>query len=195
MKKTLLVFALAAVAGVSVVAQQGSKWLGGSLTLGSTDNGSGTETSSFSIAPSFGYYLNDAWAIGIGVGYSSNTTETSNAETKSTGLTVNPFVRYKGWEIGKFAIFGQANLLYSSNETETTIGGVTVKADGSTTGLNVVPGLSYNLNESFALEMTAPSIFNYYSNSDNGPSGMSFLFNSGYSIQSYLLNPTFSFVY
>ncbi len=197
MKKTLFILAMMAI-GVSAFAQQGSKWLGGALTLNSSEDEDGLKSSGFSISPRFGYYLNDNWAIGIGFGYSTSTVENSEvSETNTSGIGIVPFVRYNCVEAGKFVFFGQAELGFMSYESEVDPSfGPNVKTEYSTTGLSLNPGVAYNINESFAIELNMPNIFNYYSYSgDRDGSGMSFAFNSGYSIQNYFLNPTFSFIY
>lgn len=200
MKKTLLILAVMAV-GISAYAQQGGKWLGGALTFNSSEDAAGLKSSGFSISPRLGYNLNDKWAIGIALGYSTSTVENSAiSETTTSGIGIVPFIRYNCVEAGKFVFFGQAELGYTSYESEfsTPVGSanVSTKTDYSTTGLNINPGVAYNINESFAVELIMPNIFDYYSYSgDRDGSGMSFAFNSGYSIQNYFLSPTFSFVY
>lgn len=200
MKKTLLILGVMAI-GVSAFAQQGSKWLGGALSFNSDEDAAGLKSSGFSISPRFGYYLNDKWAIGIGLGYSTSSVENSaTSETTTSGIGIVPFIRCNCVEAGKFVFFGQAELGYTSYESEftTQVGpaNVSTKTDYSATGLSINPGVAYNINESFAVELIMPNIFDYYSYSgDRDGSGMSFAFNSGYSIQNYFLNPTFSFVY
>lgn len=197
MKKVMISLALVIAMSFSAAAQQGSKWLGGGLTISSTDDGNDNTTSNFSISPRFGYYFNDKWAVGFGLSYSSTTQEdASSNEIKTTGLGLVPFLRYKCVEAGKFNFFGQCELSYTSYNREATTGPVTIKSDYKTTGLDIKPGVAYNINETFAIELTMPSILSYYSNSgDAEGSGMNLGINSGYTIESYLLKPTFSFVY
>jgi len=200
MKKIILFVFGVCVFALGAYAQQ-SKWIGGGFSYSSTDDGGDKTTSSFGFSPEIGFVLNDKWAIGGGLYFgTANDTPNTISETNTSKFGIIPFARYYVAQTGKFTFFAQAELPYQTNkvETKTTVGGgtVTTNVEYKSIGLNVSPGVSYDLNDRFALELKMPSILSYYSNSgDYKNSGFSFVLNDGMSIQRYLLNPEFKFVY
>lgn len=195
MKRICLVFGILVLASAATFAQT-SKWIGGGLTISSTDDGNDQTTSSLRITPTIGFVLNDKWAVGGALILGSGKQENGTTEIKTSEVGIKPFARYSLGESGKFAFFGQGELPIVSYKTETETPAANFDSKYSSVGLHVRPGMTYHLSDKFAAELLMPSLmaFNTYSGDAEG-SEFRLLFNSGYSIEDYLLEPTISFIY
>lgn len=155
MKKLFLTVALAAATLIGANAQL---FVGGNLGLNfSTEDGDGTiveteKSFGFNIAPKVGYSLNEKFSVGgiVSFGYDKNTTEyvdrdRGDTETATTSWGVTPFARYNFFTVGQFNIGAEAQL---------GIGGKSQKDEYSTFdfGLNIIPVVSWNISDKFALE-------------------------------------------
>jgi opacity protein-like surface antigen len=165
MKKQLLILALAIVCFSQAEAQL---FVGGAVSFsktgGSTENDNGTDdnpsVSSFAFSPYAGYFLNDKFAVGIGVGYGRTcTTEFdylgSDEDKKSIGSTISiaPFARYYFASFNKFSLFAEGHLGFAFIKEKVKYDGETT--DGpktSTISFNVAPAISYAFSEKFELE-------------------------------------------
>ena len=125
MKKTLIaIMAFGAVTfsnELSAQFESGSKFIGGAFEISSSGSkfksGSisieGNKTSSFTVMPTFGYFVGDNLAVGMGVGYTSSKTkdpEEKNDFSQSSVISFNPFARYYLVSEEKFGLFGQFSL-------------------------------------------------------------------------------------
>jgi hypothetical protein len=199
MKKMIFAMAVLTASVIGANAQNEGKWIGGGLSFTSADNGNNVETSSLSFFPSMGVFVSENWAIGGMLQLSSSKTENSGSsiEDKSSSFGLMPFARYYVGSAGRFSFFAQGELPIVSSKSEMKSSG-TVVSDSKHTmiGLQVRPGISAQISSRFAAELHMPRLFYFNSYSgDREDSSMGLLFNSGYSIDSYLLSPTIHFVY
>lgn len=169
MKKTILI--VAASLATLVASAQTKMWIGGNAGYNSstTDLSGDTDpkTSGGSFGPQFGYWVNDNIAVGLGLSYSSTTSENGSEggvlDYKSkdvTGFTVSPFVRYYK-KMDKFALYGELNIGIGSGKTSwsdvtnSTGGTVTVPdAETKSFALNVGPGVQYWFSDNWSMNTT-----------------------------------------
>ncbi|SRR6056297_909623 len=117
------------------------------------DNPSST---SFSFNPKGGMFLSEKLLVGLELSYSLSKSVTPGhpeVTDKSSSFGISPFARYYALNMGKFSIFGQANLGYSSSSSETTTGNTTTEGPKTNTiGLSAYPGLAYKLSDMVEIE-------------------------------------------
>jgi outer membrane protein len=128
-----------------------------------TDGSKKASEFNLNLSPQAGKFLSDKVAIGLGLNFGFNTTN-SNQDVerikKTTSVGVVPFLRYYAVTAGKFSVFGQANAGVAFANSNTTLGGNNIeKTKSNSISLNIVPGLSYDVSERLALE-TYINIFN-----------------------------------
>lgn len=179
MKKLLLAGAVALFGLSNAQIAKGTAYISGQVGYSQEENNNNdTKVESFRIVPTAGFFVGTNLAVGLGVGYASDKiTNTTNgsvpggsyvAETKETqsAFVVAPFVR-KYWTLAdKLYIFGQLEVpmefgQFKNEETSTaTIGSTTNttstsdKANYTSIGVNVKPGLDYFLNKNWSIEAT-----------------------------------------
>jgi opacity protein-like surface antigen len=143
MKKILMTLAAAFVA-VSMSAQV---YVGGTANL----NTHGSDSKTYSIAPEIGYQLDNQLGVGIKLGYGY----TKNAPTPSTTtLSVNPYLRYNFVEVGKVKVFVDGGIYFATSKQK--------EADANNMfGINVIPGISYNLTNKISIAAHANPIFSW----------------------------------
>ncbi|WP_129714992.1 outer membrane beta-barrel protein [Pedobacter sp. SYP-B3415] len=146
MKKLLL--SLVAVAGLAYGAnaqtEQGKIILGGNVGFNSTKaEGAPKSNVSFQVVPSVGYFIDNNFAIGTGVGY---TYSKEIAETEDQAFVVAPFARYYTDLSGQFKFFGQLSvpMAFGSSKDVNAAGDVGAKL-GTTTNIGVAlsPGFAF----------------------------------------------------
>lgn len=126
MKKFFIMAALA-VASMTASAQV---YVGGSLGFESSKaNSDADNLTSFSIKPEVGYNLDENWAVGIQLGYSSE--EEDKDFTKST-LEIAPYARYTFAKSGIASFFVDGGIQFVSYGSD---------AKGSTFGVGFRPGV------------------------------------------------------
>ncbi|MDQ0781970.1 outer membrane beta-barrel protein [Chryseobacterium sp. W4I1] len=175
MKKLVLAGAVALFGLSNAQIAKGTTYISGQVGYSQKENNNDdSKVESFKVLPTVGYFVGTNLAVGLGVGYKSDkTTETTNnslivSEVKNTesAFVVAPFVR-KYWTIAdKLYIFGQLEVpmefgqVKEEGTSTTTIGGTTTTASTSTKanytsiGVNVKPGLDYFLNKNWSIEAT-----------------------------------------
>jgi hypothetical protein len=144
MKKILMTLAAAFVA-VSMSAQV---YLGGSVGVNawSTQKLAGDKSeTTFSILPEIGYNINDEWAVGAVIGYSSDkfnglTDRLVGVTLSESAFTFDPYVRYT------FAKAGSVNFFVDGGVDFTTA----KKADWTGLAVGLKPGLSVNLSDNLS---------------------------------------------
>jgi len=175
MKKLVLAGAVALFGLSNAQIAKGTTYISGQVGYSQKENNNDdSKVESFKVLPTVGYFVGTNLAVGLGVGYKSDkTTEITNnslivSEVKNTesAFVVAPFVR-KYWTIAdKLFIFGQLEVpmefgqVKEEGTSTTTIGGTTTTASTSTKanytsiGVNVKPGLDYFLNKNWSIEAT-----------------------------------------
>mgnify|MGYP000853227709 FL=1 len=144
MKKQCLFLSLFVLSllSTSTFAQDHKMWIGVDLGFNSHKFGDADNTSQFSIAPTFGYHLSEAMAIGIRVGYASPGKDIS-------AFGVNPFFRY-GKSIGdKATLFGELGVDYVSGSDKTN---ASAEIKTSAFGVGISPGVTYMFADNWGLE-------------------------------------------
>ncbi len=193
MKKLPLIAILLVALSVMAVGQGTKMWVGGSLQFSNT-NDDGDKASGFSLVPQFGYVVNSNFSVGGAIGFSTSSTKVEGADNKDVNNTfsIMPFVRYSAIKLEKFTIFAQAELPLNFHSGKFSNG--TSKDGYNSVGINILPGLSYALNEKWGATLIMPSIFSFVTYS-NDYTNVGFRANSGYTIQGYLLNSSIGFIY
>ncbi|HBD26578.1 outer membrane beta-barrel protein [Flavobacterium sp.] len=142
---------------------KGSMFVSGAFSIGSekTDD---VKSSDFEIAPKFGYFVTENIAIGGKLGYASMKAENGFGDTQDdAALTVGAFGRYYMTPASQFSLFGEFGIDYSSVEDKLA------DAKSNEIGVNLGLGLSYFLNNNWAIEATWAGLG--YTTNDNGGDG------------------------
>ncbi|OIV43581.1 outer membrane beta-barrel protein [Flavobacterium johnsoniae] len=150
--------------------QSGDMFLEGSIKIST-----GGENDYYGFSPKFGYLLNDKFAVGAKIDYSSNKEEATGIKTNVFG--VGAFARYYFLELDKKRLktYAEVGLGYGQNKTETPLAGS--DTDNSLTAdINV--GLNYFVTKNIAVTFVLANVLAYNSVSpENGPSSDTFQLN------------------
>lgn len=151
---------------------KGRTFISGSVGYSSEDNqnneGYDYSVKLLTVMPSVGYFVTEDVAIGLGFGYQSAKSNSTNIvyyvgsepifahyESRVNSFIINPMVR-KYWNLGgKLYLFGQLDVNYSTGKSETTFtGNPTTKVSVNSLGFNLKPGLDYFISNNLSLEAT-----------------------------------------
>ncbi len=126
---------------------KGSKFVSGTLSYGSSETGN-SQTSDFTVAPKFGYFVTNNIAVGakIGLNLLNEDDATGNQITDANKFSAGLFGRYYVTPAAKFSVFAELGANY--NTTDYKLGNF--KEDGF--DVSLAPGISYFISKSFALE-------------------------------------------
>ena len=172
MKKVLLTLSAAVALTFAANAQteKGKVILGGNVSYDySKVKGSDVESHTLGIVPSVGYFVNDNFAVGTGVGYmyekNSATAAFFGGETVNE-FSVAPFARlYKG--DGNFKFFGQLSVPMGwgtgKNGDGDKLGSI------NRYGVQLAPGFAYFPTEKIGIELSVKGL--YYENTTTKPEG------------------------
>ncbi|HCA09801.1 MULTISPECIES: outer membrane beta-barrel protein [unclassified Chryseobacterium] len=179
MKKLVLAGAIALFGLSNAQIAKGTAYISGQVGYSQEENNNtDKKIESFKVIPTVGYFVGTNLAVGLGVGYKNDKTTTSvtnsfggttvvteNEGTKSA-FVVAPFVR-KYWTIAdKLYIFGQLEvpMEFGTEKNEinatattgstTTSTSTSTKANYTSIGVNIKPGLDYFLNKNWSIEAT-----------------------------------------
>jgi len=151
--------------------QSGDMFLEGSIKIST-----GGESDYYGFSPKFGYFLNDKFAVGAKLNYSSEKEETV-PETKTNVFGVGAFARYYFLELDKkrFKAFAEAGLGFGQNKVK--IEGIEDDTDNSITA-DITVGLNYFVTKNIAVTFTLANVLAYNSVSpENGESSDTFNLN------------------
>lgn len=161
MKKILATIAVALCA----LTANAQMWVGGSIGFSHTDSdnkNSKSSSTTFNIAPTIGYQLNDKWEVGAELAYSHSASDASNSVVSDKGNTfvIEPFARYNFLKAGivTFFVDGGVGLdlgkSKSVNEYTVTGGMKTIETTTTQTALNVGfrPGIKFAVSDCVELE-------------------------------------------
>jgi len=172
MKKIIftLLIGFLSVAFVNGQTDQGTKYIGGNMSLGfgsskfkvggtTTD---GPKTFNFGLNPAVGYFIADNFMVGLGIGFDLESIKEKDGsdESKSTtsAFNIGPFVRYYIMPTEKLGFFVNAGVGvgFGKIKNEITYDGTTVSNDKKLFGLgiNVTPGIVIHITEKVAFEGT-----------------------------------------
>lgn len=175
MKKLLLAGAVALFGLSNAQIAKGTAYLSGQVGYSQEENNNtDRKVESFKVIPTAGYFVGTNLAVGLGVGYKNDKTTTTtsflntvtDAKNTTSAFVVAPFVR-KYWTIAdKLYVFGQLEvpMEFGNEKVETTatttVGNTTNvvsnsnKANYTSIGVNIKPGLDYFLNKNWSIEAT-----------------------------------------
>lgn len=175
-KLVFLIMAVVTTAGLN--AQEAAKtsgtdnkmWLGGSVGFGTDNTKDGQSSSNWNFGPSFGYFLNEKMAIGLGFNIAGSTNEQNDTDEevrKSMGWEVAPFFRYYFAGAGNFKFFGDALIGFGggSNTYEDNTP-TSNESKYSTFGVGVRPGIQYWFNNNWSMTSTI-GLLGYRSTTNN----------------------------
>ncbi len=158
--KKLIALAVIALSVMSVSAQKGSIYLGlSNIGDGPSEVGTGfwsdDKNTDFGIAPEIGYFLSDDMAVGAVLGFGSYTPDGGDA---TTSFRISPYLRYFILKEGNFSLYGQGQIDY-----------IGVSDYSNTFGINIMPGIAYNLSSKFSINATFGKLgFNSTSYDEDG---------------------------
>lgn len=141
MKKIMMTLAAIAVAAT----MNAQVYVGGTLGFKSMSQ-DGTSASSFSINPEIGYNLDENWAVGISVGYSTSNIALNNdgsfagkLDKNQNTFSIAPYARYTFVKLDKVNFFcdGVVNYISTGNSDSKV----------NAFGIGVQPGVAVNLND------------------------------------------------
>lgn len=168
MKKTLLVLC-SFMLGHYAMAQftKGAKLVGGDVGFNhsTSDNATGNKQKNTTINTTFSYgvAVNQKRFIGASVYYGHSNwkndynTGISKSNSNTYGLAV--FARDYKQIAGNFFLFGQLNVYGNINrQNYDYITGETADVKGFSTGINIVPGLSYKVSKKLFAELSIPAL-------------------------------------
>ena len=107
-------------------------------------------------------------AVGIALGFGTGKTKTENTlatpntsvEVKSTTFSVKPYLRYQCFNAGKFNVFVDGGLTFSTTSAENM-------KNAMDFGLFVSPGLSYDVNEKWSIVAHLNDMFTFLYHKDH----------------------------
>lgn len=149
--------------------KRGDMFVEGSLKISTGD-----DVDFYALNPKVGYFLNDKFAVGGQVSWSSYEEEATDTKTDVLGIGV--FARYYFLELGdkKLKAYGEAGLGFGKNKTE--IAGAEDNSNSVTADINV--GLNYFFTENLAATFTLANILSYNTVSpEDGASANTFKLN------------------
>jgi outer membrane protein len=152
MKKILIAFTFVSLSFFAKAqTTSGQMMLGGTVAISSvSSDNAGSDYSSFTLAPSFGYFVKDNFVVGLSVSTSSAKSGTGVGQSKSSSFGVGPFARlYKFTSNEQFAFFANAGLSFGGSRNES--GGFETRTNTIT--FAVAPGFAYFFNEHWAAEL------------------------------------------
>ncbi|KQN33288.1 hypothetical protein ASE92_15905 [Pedobacter sp. Leaf41] len=158
MKKLLLsVVAVAGlVYGANAQTEKGKVILGGNVGFNSTKvEGAAKSDVSFSIVPSVGYFVDNNFAIGTGVGYNYNKQVSENSLNQA--FVVAPFGRYYVGLSDQFKFFGQLSvpMAFGNNKIVNDNGDTGAKVASTTSiGVNIAPGFAFFPTKRIGIEVS-----------------------------------------
>ena len=141
--KKILMSMVALFAAVTKNAQN-EMYVGGTLNFQTKANAA--NKSVMTIAPEIGMSLNEQFGVGAIFSYTAS-------QDVSNSFRINPYLRYNALEIGKVKVFVDGGVYYSNFKPE---GG----DSDSAFGLNVTPGIAYNVTDHISIVAHANPVFN-----------------------------------
>lgn len=130
---------------------KGDVFITGAVGYGSESTGD-DETNTFTFSPKAGYFVTENIAVGLQLGYTSQTETEADIDTDTNSLEFGAFGRYYFTPARNFSFFGQLGLGITSSKTEVE----GIDGEFKENGFNVAlaPGISYFVSEHIALEAT-----------------------------------------
>nr|WP_315152771.1 outer membrane beta-barrel protein [uncultured Flavobacterium sp.] len=144
---------------------KGDMWIEGgiSLTTGDSNN------DYFAVTPKVGYFLDEKWAIGADINYSSvSYLPNSNNLDKSSSFGIGGFARYYFLSLGNFKAYGEAGLGYNHSKLD-YLNGTSDTNNGIKANIDL--GINYFFTPKWAATFTLAEVLSYNNASpENGDS-------------------------
>lgn len=145
----------------------GDKFVEGSFSYSSNDKtGEASISDSWSLSPTFGYFLTDKWAVGGKLNFAGTK---ANNDDKTSTFGVTGFARYYFLTLGEsksFNAYGEAGLGYSAVTDNPNVGGSSTNSDFNA---NIDLGINYFFTSHWAATFELANILSY--NNANPESG------------------------
>lgn len=165
--------------------EQGNLLIGGHLSFDQSkysqtrfDHGTETDNieqsiTSYAIRPEGGYFIQDQWAVGMGLTYSHfsrsredvalNDSITSDVSAGNTSYSINPFGRYYVDLGSNFYFFGELEAHYSIGETGEDFEDSERNREMEYTniGASLRPGLTFFVTDHIGLYFTTPTLLSF----------------------------------
>lgn len=155
----------------------GDMFASGLIGYHSVSNPDHSKEKKFEFVPRFGYFINDFFAVGGRLGYTYNVVKTSDNTkiAENSTFTIGVFGRYYLLPGSKFAPFAELGVGFGSTQN------IDHK---HTNGVNaaLAPGISYFLNQHFALEATF-GVLSYNTVKPDGDNGSTDSFDVGLDLE------------
>jgi len=169
------------------------------------------KSNSFTFAPSFGYFVANNLAIGLGVGYSQNKNTSNSFDANSSTLvyykqiakqqifSVNPFLRKYVDIADKFKFFGQINLGIGFGKAENTVTyntpSTTLENTYKFTSYSgaISPGFAFFPSKKWAIEFSFPLLSYSKINPKDGSSSVSSSTTESFNFATSSFNPSIGF--
>lgn len=153
MKKILVIITLVSVSFFAKAqTSAGNMMLGGTVAVTSTNYGgtANASSSSFTLNPSFGYFVKDNFVVGANLSLSSGKDNNGVTQIRSNSFGFGPFARlYKFTSSEQFAFFANASFNFGANRVDN---GNNINKVNTVT-FAVSPGFAYFFNEHWAAEL------------------------------------------
>ena len=137
MKKIMMT--LAAIAFAATMNAQ--VYVGGSLGF-HYDKQDEDKTTKFEVMPEIGYNLDDNFAVGMVVGFTTGKYTVADVDTKTSTFKINPYLRYTFLKFDKVNVFVDGGLYYEYKKL-----GDNDASKYNDFGVNIKPGVAVNLND------------------------------------------------
>jgi hypothetical protein len=129
---------------------EGSKDVQGNVTV------KGPSEFSFDLSPELGFILSDKVAIGGIMGLTILTDNDNaipdNLKTTATIFQLRPYADFTFMKAGKFGVYARGSLGFVFGKAKVTLGGLSVSSQPIVgLGVNLAPGLKYNVNNHIQL--------------------------------------------
>jgi outer membrane protein len=161
---------------------KGDAFVSGAVGFGSSKTGD-AKSSSFTFAPTVGYFVTENIAVGASLGFGSASEDDGTGEDKMSSFGLNAMARYYYTPASQFSVFGQLAIgMGSEKEEPAGVASYTEK----TFGVNAGVGVSYFLNSNFAIEAGWAGLG--YNTNDNGGNGAEKTSNFGLNVNLSAVN-------
>lgn len=144
---------------------KGDLFASGTVGFGSSKTGD-AKSSSFTFAPTLGYFVTENIAVGASLGFGSVSDDDGTGEDKTSSFSLNAMARYYYNPASQFSVFGQLAIGMGSEKIEPSTGG---ESKSKTFGVSAGVGVNYFLNSNFAIEAGWAGLG--YNTNDNGGNG------------------------
>lgn len=186
MRKLLTLAMLSAFAlAANAQTEKGKTIVGGTIGYSNDKNNNDhvdSKQTTFTLLPSIGYFIKDNLALGLGIGYSSVTANTSekseflmNQKNKTDNFIVSPFIRHYVNISDQFKFFSQLSVPMRWGNVKTEVGsgnpavnyvpGSSYKT--SSIGVSIAPGLAYFPTRRIGIQLSVDGLSYFWNKAEH----------------------------